>query len=405
MNKSRIIKSGFKVMKRYKLRTFFMTLGIIIGATALTLILSLGRGTQKQLTDKVERIFNASNILIQSGGGEIKSRPNFDKPVGTLSLDDIKEIQEQAPNIANYDAFQVIPGRAVKYKEKSQDLRIFGNTPKAKEVWNRGVVSGAYFTDTDMIQSARVALVGTGVVKDLFAGIDPVGEQIRIGNTPFQVIGVLEPMGVDPHGLNRDYEISVPITTLMRRLMNTDYIGGAKLQLADKTKIKETVTAITRILRKRHHIAENEPDDFTIITPEMIRKIIAKMNNVFIFFLPLLAGVALLVGGVVVASLMLMTVNQRTGEIGLRRALGARSKDILLQFIVETIVITLFGWLFGFLLGTAGLLVFVFKMNLPLVIPWEAFILGMVFSTIIGAAAGIIPARRAASLDPVEALR
>jgi putative ABC transport system permease protein len=293
----------------------------------------------------------------------------------------------------------------VKYREKSLDLRIMGNSPNAEEVWDRSVLSGSFYTEMDMKQSARVALVGTTVLKELFGGIDPVGEQIRIGTVPFRVIGVLEPMGIDPHGLDRDNEINVPITTIMRRLMNVDYITAAKLRLADKSKMAETAAQIRQILRERHHITADEPDDFALITPVKVREIFARMSGVFSVFLPLIAGIALLAGGVVAAALMLITVNERTGEIGLRKALGARAKDIMVQFIMETTIITVSGGLLGFLLGTLALQVFAVKMKLPPVVPWEAFILGMVSSAIVGMAAGIIPARRAASLEPVEALR
>ena len=405
MNNGKIVKSGFRVMKRYKLRTFFMMLGMIIGITALTLILSLGKGTRQQLMDKVERVISASNILLSAGGGEMRGGPGSGGPTTTLMLEDLSELREQIPNIENYDPMQMIVSRAVKYKEKSLDLRIMGNSPQAEELWDRGVLSGSFFTEAHMKQRARVALVGTVVVKELFHGIDPVGEHIRIGNVPFRVIGVLEPMGIDPHGLDRDNEITVPITTVMRRLMNVDYIMAAKLQLADKSKMEETAAQIVQVLRERHHITPEEPDDFTVITPEKVKRIIARMNNLFSLLLPLIAGISLLAGGVVVAALMLITVNERTGEIGLRKAVGARAKDILLQFIAETAVITITGGLTGFLLGTLGVQVLVAKMKLPTIVPWEAFILGLVFSAVVGMAAGIIPARRAASLDPVETLR
>jgi putative ABC transport system permease protein len=405
MKRNSIVKSGFQIMKRYKLRTFFMMLGIIIGVTALTLILSLGKGTRQKLMNRVERVISSSNILISATRGEIRGGPRSHESTTTLTLEDLKELREQIPNIENYDPMQMIPSRSVKYKEKSLDLRIMGNSPNAEEIWDRGVTSGSFYTEMDMKQSARVALVGTAVVKELFDGIDPVGEQIRIGSVPFRVIGVLESMGIDAHGRDRENEISIPVTTMMRRLMNVDYIRRAKLQLADKSRMEETAAQIRQILRERHHINADEPDDFMIITPVKVQQILSLMTNVFSILLPLIAGIALLAGGVVIAALMLIMVNERTGEIGLRKAVGARAKDILRQFIIETTVITVTGGFFGFLLGTIGVQVLVIRMKLPAVLPWEAFILGMVFSAIVGMAAGLIPARRAASLDPVETLR
>jgi putative ABC transport system permease protein len=406
MNNKKIVTSGFRVMKRYKLRTFFMMLGIIIGTAALTLILTLGKGTKQQLINKVRRLFSTSNILVSAGGGQIKgSGHDTGGPTTTLTLQDLAEIKEQAPNIEDYDGYQMAMNRPVKYKQKSIDVPVLGNTPNAESIWNRGTVSGSFYTDADMKQSARVALLGNKVVEALFDGMDPVGEQIRIGNVPFRVIGVLEPMGLDPHGTDRDYEIDVPVTTLMRRVLNVDYIIGAKFQVSDESLIPGTVAEMRRILRERHHLNEDEPDDFNIFTPERVKKFLSGMTSMFSMVLPLIAGISLLAGGIVIAALMLLNVNGRTSEIGLRKALGARSKDILFQFMAETTVITVTGGLTGFLLGTAGALVLVMKMGLPAVVPWEAFLLGMVFSAMVGMLAGILPARRAAALDPVETLR
>jgi len=405
MSRNSIFKSSIRVMKRYKLRTFFMMLGILIGITALTLILTLGKGTQQRLMAKVERLFSASNIIINAGGQGIRGGRNHEGVTSTLTLEDFSELQKQIPNIEIYDAYQIIENRSVKYKDRSQDFRIMGNTPDAELVWNRGALSGSFFTENDVKRLARVALVGISVAKDLFDNIDPVGELIRIGDVPFQVIGVLEPMGVDPHGVDRDYEIYVPITTLMRRLMNVDYIVGAKLQLADKSKMDETAAQVTQFLRERHHISAGELDDFTLFTPVIVKQIVSKMNRMFTLFLPLVAGVSLLVGGILVTVLMLISISERTSEIGLRRAVGARAKDILLQFVMETIVISISGGMMGFVLGIVGVQLLIFKMKLPQVVPWEAFILGMAFSTIVGMAAGILPARKAAGLEPVDALR
>ncbi len=405
MKKNSIIKSGFRVMRRYKLRTFFMMLGIIIGIMSLTLILSLGKGTRQGLMDKVERLISSSDLLVNAGGAEMMSTRGPDGPTTTLTLEDIEEIARQVPNVEAYDAIQMIVGRSVKYMERSADLRIMGSTPNGEVVWNRSVTSGSYFTEADMKQSSRVALLGPRVVEELFDGADPVGEQVRIGSVPFRVIGVLEPMGIDPHGMDRDYEILVPLSTIMRRLMNVDFIMAAKLQLADASLMQQTAGEVGAILRERHHVGGGEPDDFTLVTPEQVQRIIAGMNRVFSVFLPLIAGIALIAGGVVVTALMLIMVSERKNEIGLRKALGARAKDIRLQFVIETAVITVAGGLAGFFLGTLGVQAMVIKMKLPTIIPWEAFSLGMIFSIVVGMTAGLVPAKRAAQLEPVEALR
>lgn len=404
-NNKKIIGSGFRVMKRYKLRTFFMMLGVIIGIAALTLVLSLGKGTKQQLMDKVQRIFSASNIFVHTGGGEVRSGPGMDGPANNFTLQDVAAIHSQVDNIRDYDAYQMAISRSVKYRQKSVDVPVFGNTPRVPRIWNRASISGSYFNEGHMKKSARVALLGVKVVKELFGEADPVGESIRIGSVPFRVIGVLEPMGIDPHGSDRDNEINIPVTTLMRRVMNVDFILGAKFEVADNTQIPKTAAQIRTIMRKRHHLSQGEPDDFTIITPERVKEILARMTGVFSLVLPLIAVISLLAGGIVIAALMLMNVARRTSEIGLRKALGARNKDILLQFLAETTSITVIGGLAGFALGLGGMFLLTKKMGLPMVVPWEAFLMGLVLSAGVGILAGILPARRAASLQPADALR
>jgi len=404
LRRNKIIASGFRQMGRFKLRTFFMMLGIIVGIAALTLVLSLGKGTKQQLMGKVQRLFSANNILIAAGGGEERGGAAATGPTTTLMPDDLEALKAQIPNIRQYDAQQLALNRSVKYKQNSLDVLIRGNTPAGERVWNRSVSSGSYFDEAHMQSSARVALVGTVVRDKLFDGNDPVGEQIRIGNVPFRVIGVLEPFGVDPHGNDRDFEIAIPLSTMMRRVMNVDYIMSAKLELADEALMDRTVAQIRQVLRERHHIQPDEYDDFTMLTPEKVEQIISKMNNVFSLVLPLITAISLLAGGIVVAALMLIAIDERKSEIGLRKALGARARDISLQFMAETLAVTVTGGLIGFVLGTIGTQLVTIKMKLPPVLPWEAFLLGFVFSVIVGMAASIIPARRAAKMQPVDAL-
>lgn len=404
MKKNRVIKSGIKNMVRHKMRTFFMMIGVVIGITALTLIISLGKGTEKEVMNNIERMFSASNILISAGGGRMMGGPQSGGPTTTLTISDIEALQASIPNIDMWDPMQMIFGREVKYKEKSTNLRIFGHSPTAEEVWNRSVSSGTFFTQVEMESSARVALIGEIAVQELFGDEDPLNKQIRIGTVPFRIIGVLEPMGTDPHGMDRDNEIHAPITTVMRRLMNVDYIMSAKLHLRDPEQMDENVDDITRILRKRHSLAEREPNDFSIMTPVEVQEMVSAANRIFNLFLPLVAGISLVVGGVIVATLMLISVNERTSEIGLRKAVGARAKDILLQFIIETTVITFSGGVIGILLGILGVLFMASMMQVPAFVSWQALVLGVGFSFGVGLIAGVGPARRAAALDPVETL-
>jgi putative ABC transport system permease protein len=219
------------------------------------------------------------------------------------------------------------------------------------------------------------------------------------------VIGVLESFGTDMHGMDRDNEIVVPISTLIRRLTNVDTISGAKLLVKDSSREEQTAREITRILRARHALGAGEPDDFRLIMAVEVRAMTTWIRRVLFLFLPLVAGVILLVAGMVAATLMLSSVNERIAEIGLRRAIGARPEDIRLQFATETAVTILLGGLGGLLLGYAGARFVAMRMQLGETFSWEAVLVGMVASVITGLLAGVLPARRAARLYPSHALR
>ncbi len=404
MKRSRVIKSGLRTMGRHKMRSSFMMLGVVVGITALMLVVAMGKSTQAEIMAKVERMFSPSNIMLFSGPGQMRGFQEGG-PTTTLVLEDLEAIEAEIPNVELADPLQMLLNQDAIYKDKSTELNVMGHSPAAEVVWNRSVTRGSYFTEADMRQSARVALIGETAVRDLFGDIDPIGEQIRVGSVPFRIIGILEPMGIDPHGIDKDNEIIVPITTVMRRLMNVDYVMAASLRVRDRDKIDDTVADITALLRERHHINADETDDFSMMTSVQIREMVESMTRIFTVFLPLIAAISILVGGVVLANLMLISVNERTSEIGLRKAVGARSNDILTQFLIESTTVTLVGGIVGVALGLAGIQAMAAMMGLPPTIPWGAMTIGLAFSALVGLAAGVFPARRAATLQPVEALR
>lgn len=405
MRARRIIRSSFRIMGRHKLRTCFMMVGILVGISALTLTLAIGRGTQEKVMSNIEKVFDASSIMVSAGGSRMMGGPRADGLVTTLTIADFEAIADELPMIVAWDPMQIMPAREVKYRDRSANLRVLGHTPSAEVVWNRGVVRGRFFDDDDMAASSRVALVGQSVVDELFADTDPLDQQVRISNVPFRVIGVLDLVGPDPHGMNRDLEIYVPITTAMRRMLNVDYIVAGKLLVSDPQLVERTAERIGGILRQRHALRQGEPDDFSIMTPIEVKEMIGRALRVFNLFLPILIGLSLLVAGVVAANLMLISVAERTAEIGLRKAVGARSKDILFQFLLEAVVITIAGGLVGVAVGIGSVRAMAGMMNIPVAIPAIALMLGVIVPSLVGLAAGVIPARRAAALEPVEALR
>jgi putative ABC transport system permease protein len=402
----RIFATSARGMGRNRLRTFFMMLGTFVGVTALTVIVAIGSGTQRELLDRVDRLLGGSTMFVRAGGGQMRGGPRAGAPTTTtLTLDDLRAINSELDQVELVDPMLMGGEREVIYDGRNSPIRVFGHSEAAEVVWNRSVTRGAYFTADDVASAARVALVGEVVVRDLFGDRNPVGEQIRIGAVPFRVLGVLESVGVDPHGLDKDNEIIIPITTMMRRVLNIDYVMGAKLALTPGTDFDATTREIGEILRRRHALGPDQLDDFGFFTPVQARHFMTQTNRMFTVFLPLIAAISILVGALVVANLMLMTVNERRAEIGLRKAIGARARDIRLQFIAESAAVTGLGGILAVVVAYGILQIVVMHGGSSAGMPWQAVLLGLGTAVAVGVVAGVVPARRAATLDPVQTLR
>ncbi len=405
MRTRRLIGHGLRGMGRHRLRTFFMMLGTFVGVLALTLVVAIGQGTRDAVLGNIERMFAGSSILLSAGGGGMMGGPRGDGPTTTLVMEDLEEIQATVSGIRVYDPMVMANAREVVYQGNSSNVRVLGHSERHEEVWDRGVSRGAFFGEAEVRSSARVALVGETLVREVFQGADPIGLQLRVGTVPFEVIGVLDSMGVDPHGWDRDNEVIIPVTTMMRRVMNVDYVQSAKFLAENAETLDDAVLAIEGLLRERHALADEVPNDFSMITPVQVREMVGSMNRIFTLFLPLLAGVSLLIGGIVVANLMLMGVNERRSEIGLRKAVGARGRDVWVQFLLESSLVTLVGGILALAVAAAALGVIARFMEIPSIMPWQAAFLGLGAAVVVGLLAGAAPARRAAGLDPVATLR
>jgi len=251
----------------------------------------------------------------------------------------------------------------------------------------------------------RICLIGPTVKKELFGENNPIGEQIQVGNVQFEIKGVLVSKGTSPGGGDMDNRVMIPLSTFMRRVANVDYLAGIKILLESGSDINKTSEEITSILRERHKLADGIPDDFTVTTPTEVTKMAEKISGTFNLFLVLLAGISLITGGIVVANIMFISVNERKKEIGLRKAIGANIKDIMNQFLFESSAVALMGGLIGIILGTVGAKILSLVMQMPISISWGSILIGVVSSTLIGIIAGIQPARRAAKQEPIDALR
>jgi putative ABC transport system permease protein len=402
MSTIRLVRHSLRALTRYKMRSSFIMLGTLVGVAALTLVITIGGGVERKVLKTVRQLFGESSIVVMAGGTQFMGGPR--PGAARFTIDDVTVVAKDVSDIETWDPQQSLSA-SVRRGDAATTARVVGASERWGQVWERQVSRGDDFDVAAVNGAARVALVGDTVAHELFGHDDPIGADIMIGSVAFRVIGTLEHFGTDLHGMDRDNEIVVPISTLQRRVMNVDTISVAKLIVKDASRGEETAGNIRRVLRARHALVEGQPDDFHIITAVEVRKMVATVQRVLFLYLPIVAGVAILVAGIVAATLMLASVNQRVGEIGLRRAVGARPGDIRLQFLVETAVTTLGGGVIGIVLGLIGASVASDHLKLGAIFSWNAILLGLLVSVVTGLLAGVVPARRAARLPPAEALR
>jgi putative ABC transport system permease protein len=401
MRTSRLVQQAARSMRRYPLRTAIMMTGSFVGVAALMFVLSVGRGAQTLMLRTVRQIMGDQAILLMAGGGTMMGGPRSGST--RLTLDDLEAVAREVPEVDSWDP-QVQSGRAsVKRGSASATARVLGESERWSQVWGRGVSRGQDFDAAAVAGMSRVAIVGETLARSLFGTDDPIGGEVEIGNVPFRVIGVLDRFGVDLHGMDRDNEIVVPISTMMRRVKNTDVVSQAKLVVKDGSgNVGEKVRAA---LRARHGLNASQPDDFHMMTSAEVNGMEAKMERVLLLYVPLVGAVALILGGIVAAVLMLASVSERVAEIGLRCAVGAGPDDIRRQFALETAATIVLGGIGGIALGAALVGYAASRMPIQAPFSWAAVLTGIAASTVTGLAAGVFPARRAARLNPVDALR
>jgi putative ABC transport system permease protein len=400
---TRLVAHSFKALNRFRLRSAFLMLGSLVGVAALTLVVSVGEGADRKILATMRQLFGSSSILVITGGGRLIGGPR--PGAARLTLDEMAGIVAQLPEVEAWDPQQELFKEPVRSANGATTARVLGESERFEHVQNRSVVQGEPFDAPAVAGSARVALIGATVARELFGAEDPLGAEIQIGSVRFRVTGLLERFGTDVHGMDRDAEIVVPLSTLQRRVMNVDTIGSAKLLVRDPARVEETARAMKALLRERHALATGQPDNFMVITSTQVQRTVRKVERVLFVFLPLVSAVTLLVACVVAASLMIASVSARVGEIGLRQAVGARPRDIQLQFLLETAVTSLGGGVLGLLAGLGLAQWVAHRFALGGVFSWTAILLGLGAATLTGLLAGVAPARRAAHLAPADALR
>jgi putative ABC transport system permease protein len=405
MNLAMIIRVAFRALVRNKMRAILTMLGIIIGVSAVIAMVSIGQGAQASVQAQIESI--GTNLLFVSAGaqnvGGVRSGTG-DTGTNTLTVEDLDAIKREVPSVAMVtptvnSRTQLVVGNM------NWNTSLQGVSEQYPEVRKWTVQSGTFFTDADVKTAGRVIVIGQTVADNLFPGMDPVGQTLRVANLPFRVSGVMTQKGQDQQGRDQDDIAFAPYTTVQKKVL-----GSPRLQVAYASAISQDATytaqeQITELLRQRHKLGANEANDFTVRNMTDIAEAANETNNTMTLLLACIASVSLLVGGIGIMNIMLVSVTERTREIGIRMAIGARSSAVRSQFLIESIVLSLTGGFIGIVLGV------IVSVSIPKFLGWPTLVssLAIVGSVIFSAAVGIFfgyyPARKAAALDPIEALR
>ncbi|MGH9709528.1 MAG: ABC transporter permease [Candidatus Acidiferrales bacterium] len=344
-------------------------------------------------------------VMIRPGAGKTRGMVSLTNVPPTLKFGDADAIAAEIPEVKQVAQLQNAFDVDVKYRDRTDSPAIFGVSANWLDLRGDDVSEGDFITQDDVKSLARVAVLGSDVLHVLFPNEDPVGKTIRIGDVPFQVKGVLASRGAGPGGGSLDDLILIPVTTASKRLFNRDFLTMLIAQLRDPEKSNAAVSKITALLRQRHHIAASALDDFTITNPQAVMSQVTQMNSTLSTILRGVAIIAMLIGGAVIMSLMLISVSERRREIGLRRSIGASRQDILVQFILEALLISVLGGIIGISLGLGGANLVAWIQKLPPIFALNAIGAAAVLSVGLGLVFGLYPAWKAAHVDPVLALR
>ncbi len=392
-----------RALTRNALRTFLTALGIIIGVGAVITMVGLGQGASHEVQEQVNRL-GQNVVLVFPGSRQLGGVSIGGGEANTLTIEDAQALRDEIPEVVAASP-EVRSQRVVVYGNRNWATRIYGQSADYLQIRQWPVESGRMFDEDDVAQAALVAVVGQTLVEELFEGSDPIGETIRVRGLPLEIIGVLAPKGMSLMGSVQDDIVIVPYTTGFQRISGRSHAMVINVQVFDQGSMEIARQKMEDLLRERHRLAPYQDNDFTIQTQEEVAQAATETSRVMTFLLASIAGISLFVGGIGIMNVMLVSVTERTREVGLRLAVGARGPDVLLQFLMEAVILCLLGGIGGILLGLGATELIARQAGWPALFSVEAMALAVGVSAAVGLFFGFYPAWKASRLDPIVALR
>ena len=404
MNGTNLIKIAVRALANNKLRGFLTMLGIIIGVASVITMLAIGQGSKRSIQAQISEM--GSNMIMIHPGADVRGGVRQDAfAMETLKLQDYEDIVDETRFVSAVSPSVNSSGQAI-YGANNAPTTVYGISPDYLEIRRYKVEDGDMFTEQDIQTAAKVCVVGKTVVDNLFPdGSNPVGKVIRFQKLPFRIVGVLESKGYNSMGMDQDDLILAPYTTIQKKVLAITHLQGITCSALKEEYTDQAIDEISEILRRNHKLKESDDDDFTIRSQQELSTMLTSTTDMMTVLLAAVAGISLLVGGIGIMNIMYVSVTERTREIGLRMSIGAKGIDILAQFLIESILISVTGGLIGVVFGVGAALVVNGVAHFPIYIqPWSV-VLSFAVCTVTGVFFGWYPAKKAAQLDPIEAIR
>lgn len=404
MNFVNLFRIAIRALSGNKFRGFLTMLGIIIGVAAVITMLAIGQGSKKSIQDQISTM-GSNMINVRPGTGQFGGVRQSASSMQTLKLEDYEAIVNQGEYITDVSPEVSSSGQVI-FGANNAPTSAYGVNPSYLDIRKYVVAEGSMFTDSDVKTSAKVCVIGQTVVDNLFTnGEDPIGQTIRFNKIPFTVIGVLESKGDNTMGQDQDDMILAPYTTIMKRVLAITYIQSIAASAVSEDATEDAIASIEDILRQQHKIASGAEDDFNVRSQKELISMMSSTTDMMTILLACIAGISLLVGGIGIMNIMYVSVTERTREIGLRMSIGAKGRDILMQFLIESILLSVTGGIIGVILGISSAYIVNMVMAWPIDIELYTIVLSFVVCSATGIFFGWYPAKKASDLDPIEALR